>query len=90
MKTEEAIKRAQQKVSSALADEHDHCVALTKAKHEPNEETFSTADAALKSFKTARRAVQAIYKRYGMTPPKMPTIYMVEKYLNDLDKLNNQ
>ena len=84
MKTEQAIKRARQKVDAALEDERAYCVALTKFKYASNDETCALAVAADKSFKAARRAVQSIYKRQGEKPPKMPTIFLAEFYLNQI------
>ena len=84
MKTEEAIKRARQKVEAGLLAEHDYCVALTKSKHKATQATGEFLDNADKTYKAARRAVVALYKRNGIQAPKMTTIFMVENALNSL------
>ena len=86
MKTEEAIKRARQKVEAGLLAERAYCVALTKSKHNATQKTGELLDNADKTFKSARRAVMTLYKNIGLATPKMTTIFMVENALNNLHK----
>lgn len=87
MKTENAIKQARQKVEAGLLAEDAYCVALTKSKHNSTPKTCELLENADKTYKAARRAVVALYKRHGIQVPKMKTIFMVENAFNNLIKL---
>lgn len=86
MNTEKAIERARQKIAAGIEAERAYCVASQRAKYVATDETCALLETAEKTFHAARNAVKTLYKKRGLVAPKMPTIFMVELYFNQLQK----
>ena len=80
------IRKANMAVEEGIQAENNYCIALSKNKHNPNEETGELLDIAHKTYQTAKRHVRNVYKMFEIDAPEMRGIYTTQLAMDAINR----
>lgn len=81
------IRKANAAVEEGIKAENNFCVALSKNKHNSNDETCELLETAKKTYQTAKRHVKNVYAVLELDAPKMSGIHSVQM---NMERINTK